>query len=76
MISLKGKLNNNVLYLNSVHVSLANFIDTLIDYPKSREYAFEMFERLGSLGILEADKINNYRQHVENLDCYNDEDNE
>jgi hypothetical protein len=30
-----------------MNVSLANFIDTLIDYPNSREYAFGMFDRLG-----------------------------
>jgi hypothetical protein len=30
-----------------MNVSLANFIDTLIDYPNSREYAFDMFDRLG-----------------------------
>jgi hypothetical protein len=50
-----------------MHVSLANFIDTIIDYPNSRVYAFDMFERLGAAGILKADMIPKYKQHVEHL---------
>jgi len=57
-----------------VHVSLANFIDTLIDYPMSRKYALEIFSRLGDLKILQADQIEKYRQHVDNLDGYGQED--
>ena len=48
-------------------MSLANFMDTLIDYPKAREYARELFERLGELGVLEGDMIEKYKYHVENL---------
>ncbi len=51
-----------------MHVSLANFIDTLIDYPMSRVYVFELFDKLGSLGILQQDMIQKYKQHVENLE--------
>ena len=57
-----------------MHVSLANFLDTLIDYPNSRVYAFEMFDRLGALGILSPEMIAKYKQHVENLEHYNDDD--
>jgi hypothetical protein len=41
--------------LEGVHVSLANFIDTLIDYPMSRIYAGELFDRLGEKGILQPE---------------------
>ena len=56
-------------------MSLANFIDTLIDYPMSRIYAGELFDRLGEKGILQEDQIKNYKLHVENLeDQANDDD--
>jgi hypothetical protein len=55
---------------------LANFIDTLIDYPMSREYALEVFTRLGELNILQADQIEKYRLHVDNLDNYAQEEGE
>jgi hypothetical protein len=50
-----------------VHVSLANFIDTLIDYPNSKDYAFMMLDKLGELKILGSDMIDKYKKHVENL---------
>lgn len=55
-------------------MSLSNFIDTLIDYPMSRKYALEVFSRLGDLKILQANQIEKYRQHVDNLDSYGQED--
>jgi hypothetical protein len=54
--------------LEGVHVSLANFIDTLIDYPMSRIYAGELFDRLGEKGVLQEEQIKNYKLHVENLE--------
>ena len=53
--------------LEGMHVSLANFIDTIIDYPQSRDYAFEMFDRLGALGIIKEDMIDKYKTHVDNI---------
>jgi hypothetical protein len=50
-----------------VHVSLANFIDSVIDYPNAKQYAIMMFERLGQLGILSNEMIERYKQHVVNL---------
>lgn len=50
-----------------MHVSLANFIDTLIDYPNSKQYAFQMFDTLGKEEILRADMIPKYKMHVEHL---------
>ena len=49
-------------------------MDTLIDYPKSREYAFEMFDSLGSLGILNDDQIKKYKLHVDQLMYQPEED--
>ena len=48
-------------------MSLANFIDAVIDYPNAKEYAFIMFEKLGELGILTSEMIGKYKKHVENL---------
>lgn len=53
--------------LEGIHVSLANFMDTMIDYPRAKEYSFEMFEKLGELGVLNAEQIQKYKQHVENM---------
>ena len=52
-----------------MHVSLANFIDTMIDYPNAKEYSFDMFEKLAEIGILTKEMIEKYRKHVENLQC-------
>jgi hypothetical protein len=49
---IQEKLLSSEDLLEGVHVSLANFIDTLIDYPMSRFYAGELFDRLGETGIL------------------------
>jgi hypothetical protein len=64
-----------------VHVSLANFIDTMIDYPRSKEYAFEMFDRLEGMNILTREQLAKYKLHVQNLENYDsviidDEENE
>ena len=40
---------------------MANFIDTLIDYPNSLAYSFQMFDKLGSLEILNEDMIGKYK---------------
>jgi hypothetical protein len=49
-------------------VSLANFLDTLIDYPNSKEYVFTMFERLRTMEIISEEMEAKYRQHVKNLE--------
>jgi len=46
---------------------MANFYDTLIDYPIAKEYAFELFEKLQELGVLGEEQIVKYKKHVENL---------
>lgn len=57
----------------SVHVSLANFIDTMIDYPMSQQYAFQMFERLGAIGVMTEEQVRTYKLHVENLQSEEEE---
>ena len=47
-----------------MHVSLANFIDTMIDYPMSQQYAFQMFERLGRIGVMTEEQVKTYKKHV------------
>ena len=29
-----------------MHVSLANFADTLVDYPNSKDYAYQMLDKM------------------------------
>lgn len=36
--------------LEGMNVSMSNFLDTLIDYPNSKDYAFQMLERLEKEG--------------------------
>lgn len=50
-----------------MHVSLANLEDTLIDYPNSKEYAFQMFEKMNELQLLTKEQVETYKKHVENL---------
>ena len=42
-------------------------MDTMIDYPNAKKYSFEMFDKLGGIGIMKADQILKYKQHVENM---------
>lgn len=51
-----------------VNVSLANFVDMLIDYPNSKLYAFQMFDKLAEMGVMSADQNSKYKQHCENLE--------
>jgi len=46
---------------------MTDFIDVLIDYPNAKDYANQMFIRLGELGILQKEMIEKYQKHVENL---------
>jgi hypothetical protein len=48
-------------------VSLANLIDTLIDYPQAKNYSFDLFDSLCQLNILTDEKVTKYKQHVLNL---------
>ena len=35
-----------------LNVSMTNFLDTMIDYPNAKQYAFGLFEKLKQLGLL------------------------
>ena len=49
-------------------MSLANFVDMLIDYPNSKQYAFGMFDKLKDMGVMSQDQNNLYKKHCENLE--------
>lgn len=51
-----------------VNVSLANFADLMIDYPNSKEYAFNMFSKMKELGLFSQDQLELYKQHLDNLE--------
>ena len=52
---------------------MANFLDTMIDYPNAKMYVFAVFEQVQALQLLNQTQVNNYKQHVENLEKF-DED--
>jgi len=44
-----------------LNVSLANFIDMMIDYPNSKIYAFTMFDKLQEMGVMTEDLNSKYK---------------
>ena len=54
-------------------MSLANFSDTLIDYPNSQGYSEEMFKKLAELGVLSGEQVEKYKRHVENVILINEQ---
>jgi len=64
---MEAKLFEGKDLVESVNVSMANFLDMLIDYPNSKDYAFGVFEKLNEMELLSADLVSKYKQHVENL---------
>ena len=54
-IWLKGK---NLIQLTSfrINVSMSNFVDMLIDYPNSKVYASDMFDKLLEMGVMTKDQ--------------------
>ena len=49
-------------------MSLANLLDTLIDYPNSKDYVFQMIDRLNETGVITGEMDQKYKRHVETLD--------
>lgn len=70
---MKGK-SNSVLLCFRVNVSLANFIDMLIDYPYSKEYAYAMFDKLQEMSVMTADQNSRYKRHIRNLEAEDEGD--
>jgi hypothetical protein len=54
--------------IEAVNVSLANFVDLMIDYPNSKTYAYSMFDKLTEMGVMTEDQNSKYKQHCENLE--------
>ena len=36
---------------------LTNFLDTLVDYPKAKQYLFRFLNSLAGLGILDSERV-------------------
>ena len=47
---------------------MANFVDMMIDYPNSKQYAYGMFDKLTEMGVMTDDQNSKYKQHCENLE--------
>ena len=54
--------------LCSVNVSLANFVDMLIDYPNSKIYAFDLFDKLVEMEVMAQEQCARYKQHLNNIE--------
>lgn len=54
--------------IEGINVSISNFVDMLIDYPNSKQYANEMFDKLLEMGVMTKDQNQLYKQHIENLE--------
>ena len=62
----KGKPISSLTF-DSVNVSMTNFDDIMVDYPYAKDYAFDLFEKLHALQLLDEMQLNNYKKHVNNL---------
>ena len=69
-----GKLSIDLLMelicFCSINVAMANFLDSLIDYPNSKMYVFGVFEKMQTLKLFNEKQVKNYTQHVENLEKF------
>ena len=54
--------------VESLNVAIANFVDTIIDYPNSKIYIEQLFLRMKEFDLLTTKQLQNYRLHIENLE--------
>jgi len=54
--------------MEAVNVSLANFVDMLIDYPNSKLYAFDLFDKLVEMEVMAQEQCVRYKQHLTNIE--------
>lgn len=47
---------------------MANFVDILIDYPNSKIYIEQLFQRLLRIEVLTDKQVSNYWLHIENVE--------
>ena len=47
---------------------MANFVDILIDYPNSKIYIEQLFQRLLRIEVLTDKQVTNYWLHIENVE--------
>ena len=47
---------------------MANFVDTIIDYPNSPLYVEQLFKRMQEVEVLTEAQVAPYRQHIANVE--------
>lgn len=47
--------------IEGINVSMTNFVDMLIDYPNSKVYASDMFDKLLEMGVMTKDQNQLYK---------------
>ncbi len=47
---------------------MANFVDTIIDYPNSKIYVQQLVERMKTINALSSKQASNYMQHIEDIE--------
>lgn len=55
-------------FIESLNVVMANFTETVIDYPNAKIYIEQLFERMQTIEILTADRVKGYKLHIENIE--------
>ena len=56
------------LLLSSLNVAMANFLDTIIDYPNSKIYAEQLIQRMEEIKVLTASQVKNYSMHIDHVE--------
>ena len=49
-------------------MSIANYFDTVIDYPMSRAYVEQLCQRFKELEVLSEQRVEEYKAHLENVE--------
>ena len=47
---------------------MANFLDTIIDYPNSKIYAEQLIQRMEEIKVLTASQVKNYSMHIDHVE--------
>ncbi len=47
---------------------MANFLDTIIDYPNSKIYAEQLITRMQEISVLTPQQVKNYSMHMEHVE--------
>ena len=47
---------------------MTNFVDTTIDFPNSKIYIEQLFQRLQKLEVLTKEQVAKYKEHIGNVE--------